>query len=179
MQSAPRRDIPNDCNMLLQTQASRLSDTAIMPRPHPLLSLMERALALVERRHPPPNATAQQGQRGERAAYFFLRKQGYTVVARRWRHALLDGEIDLIAWEGDTLCMVEVKTRGSRTPFAAEFSIDKGKAAATRRMADAYVRQLPFLAGETPTIAVRFDAVSVYFGDDGKPDTRLQRDFFR
>jgi putative endonuclease len=179
MQSAPHRDIPNDANVLSQTHTSRLSDTAIMPRPRPLLALMNRTLALLERRHPPQNAPAQQGQRGEREAYFFVRKQGYTVVARRWRHALLDGEIDLIAWEGDTLCMVEVKTRGSRTPFAAEFSIDKGKAAATRRMADAYVRQLPFRAGETPTIAVRFDAVSVYFGDDDKPDIRLQRDFFR
>lgn len=150
-----------------------------MRRPRPILALMDRALTLLERRHPSANATARQGMRGEQAAYFLLRRQGYTVVARRWRHALLDGEIDLIAWEGDTLCMVEVKTRGSRTPFAAEFSIDKGKAAATRRMADAYVRQLPWRAGEVPPVTMRFDAVSVYFGDDGKPDTRLQRDFFR
>ena len=75
--------------------------------------------------------------------------------------------------------MVEVKTRGNRTPFAAEFSIDRAKAAATRRMADAYVRQLPWRTGETPLAPVRFDAVSVYLGENSKPDIRLQRDFFR
>ena len=145
-----------------------------------MLALMDRALTLLERgRQPPTNAAAQQGLRGEGAAYFFLRRLGYIVVARRWRHALLDGEIDLIAWEGDTLCMVEVKTRTGRTPFAAEFSIDKAKAAATRRMADAYLRQLPFRAGDTAAVAVRFDAVSVYIADGNEMDIRLQRDFFR
>lgn len=156
-----------------------MGDTSSMSRPRPMLALMERALALLDRSgRPTESGTARQGVRGEHAAYFFLRRQGYTVVARRWRHALLDGEIDLIAWEGDTLCMVEVKTRGSRTPFAAEFSIDRAKAAATRRMADAYVRQLPWRAGQTQSVAVRFDAVSVYTGE-GEPDVRLQRDFFR
>lgn len=144
-----------------------------------MIALMDRALALLDRRRRAVAPSAQQGQRGERVAYFFLRRQGYVVVARRWRHALLDGEIDLIAWDGDRLCMVEVKTRGSRTPFAAEFSIDKGKAAATRRMADAYVRQLPWRVGENASIDVRFDAVSVYFDNDGEPDIRLQRDYFR
>lgn len=145
-----------------------------------MLAVMDRALTLLERkRQPAANLSAEQGLRGEQAAYFFLRRQGYIVVARRWRHALIDGEIDLIAWEGDTLCMVEVKTRSSKTPFAAEFSIDRAKAAATHRMADAYVRQLPFRVGEIPSLVVRFDAVSVYFGEDRDPDIRLQRDFFR
>ena len=157
-----------------------LSDTASMIMPRPMLALMDRALALLERRdRSGENATARQGLRGERAAYFFLRRQGYVVVARRWRHALLDGELDLIAWDGDTLCVVEVKTRSSRTPFAAEFSIDKAKAAATRRMADAYVRQLPWRLGEAPSMAVRFDVVSVYFAANSQPDIRLQRDYFR
>jgi putative endonuclease len=145
-----------------------------------MLTLMDCVLALLERRHQSTeNASARQGMRGERAAFFFLRKQGYIVVARRWRHALLDGEIDLIAWEDGTLCMVEVKTRSNRTPFAAEFSIDRAKAAATRRMADAYVRQLPWRVGAIPSVKMRFDAVSVYFAEDDEPDIRLLRDFFR
>ena len=145
-----------------------------------MISLMDRALKWIEQRSSPSgNTAARQGARGERAAYFYLRNQGYIVVARRWRHAPLDGEVDLIAWEGDTLCMVEVKTRNMKTPFAAEFSIGKAKASATRRMADAYVRQLPWRAGDLPAVSVRFDAVSVYFADQGEPDIRLQRDFFR
>ena len=145
-----------------------------------MLSLMEHTLAWRDRRAAQRmNASAAQGLHGERAAYFFLRRVGYTVVARRWRHALLDGEIDLIAWEGNTLCMVEVKTRGSRTPFAAEFSIDRRKGEAMRRMADAYLRQMPWTAGDPPSVSVRFDAVSVYLADKASPDIRLQRDFFR
>ncbi len=121
----------------------------------------------------------QRGLLGERAAYFYLRRLGYIVVARRWRSAHLDGEVDLIAWEGETLTFVEVKTRGARTPFAAEFSIDRAKADTLRRMADAYVAQMPWRTGQLPALSIRFDAVSVYVQEDGRNDVRLLRDFFR
>ena len=51
------------------------------------------------------------GERGELEALFFLRRQGYIVMARRWRAPELSGDLDLVAWEGDTLCFIEVKTR--------------------------------------------------------------------
>ncbi len=123
--------------------------------------------------------TQQRGLDGERAAYFFLRRQGYVVVARRWLHASRSGEVDLIAWEGETLCFVEVKTRGNKTPFAAEFSIDEGKAEALHSMADAYVGQMPWRAGQFPAVSIRFDVVSVYLQDDENADVRLIRDFIR
>jgi len=47
---------------------------------------------------------------GEDAAFFFLRRKGYTVVARRWSAGNLPGDIDLIAWHGPLLCIIEVKT---------------------------------------------------------------------
>ena len=148
-----------------------------------MLALMERTLTLLDRanrrlgRMPDRTAAQQLGMDGERSAYFFLRRRGYLIVARRWRHALLKGEVDLIAWEGETLCFVEVKTRGSKTPFAAEFRVDGDKAEALHRMADAYVRMLPWRPGQAPSVSLRFDVVSVYLGADGPPDIRMLRDF--
>jgi putative endonuclease len=58
-------------------------------------------------------AHQQTGRRGEEAAYFFLRKLGYVMVARNYRTPRRRGEIDLIGWDDDVLCFVEVKTRTS------------------------------------------------------------------
>ena len=51
---------------------------------------------------------------GEDAAFYYLRRKGYTVVARRWSSGDVPGDVDLIAWEGPMLCFVEVKTRTAR-----------------------------------------------------------------
>lgn len=52
------------------------------------------------------------GRRGERIACRYLLRQGYDVLARRFRGR--HGEIDIVALDGDTLVFVEVKTRASR-----------------------------------------------------------------
>src|SRR5258708_5064864 len=83
------------------------------------------------------------GERGEREALSHLRKMGYTVVARRWRNAKLWGDIDLIGWDGEWLCFIEVKTRGGRDGMAAESAVDRGKLDMLRRMARAYLRGVP------------------------------------
>src|SRR5436305_12361288 len=54
------------------------------------------------------------GERGEEAAYFHLRKLGYVMVARNYRSPRRRGEIDLIGWDKDVLCFIEVKTRSSK-----------------------------------------------------------------
>lgn len=152
-------------------------------RPRPVLALQESFLRLLDwlsRRAGYCRAqsdTQRAGLLGERAAYFFLRRHGFTVVARRWRHATLRGEVDLIAWEGETLAFVEVKTRQANTGFAAEFRIDEAKQAALRRMATAYVRQLPWQDRNHPEPQVRFDAVSVYLQRSGPPNIQLQRGY--
>ena len=40
------------------------------------------------------------GIEGEDAAFFYLRRKGYVVVARRWSSGDLPGDVDLIAWQG-------------------------------------------------------------------------------
>src|SRR6202050_2708544 len=64
------------------------------------------------------------GRRGEEAAYFHLRRLGYTMVARNFRSPRCRGEIDLIGWDNDVLCFVEVKTRTTRDVKTAEAAVD-------------------------------------------------------
>jgi len=95
---------------------------------------------------------------GEDAAFFYLRRKGYIVVARRWSAGNLPGDIDLIAWQGPMLCFVEVKTRTAHDLTPAEVAVDSHKRHVLRRLARQYVRQLP--QQEAPPS--RFDVLSVY-----------------
>lgn len=49
------------------------------------------------------------GKKGEDAAAKFLCCHGYRILARNYRGA--DGELDIVAQEGEALVFVEVKTR--------------------------------------------------------------------
>ena len=51
------------------------------------------------------------GGRGEQDAYFYLRQRGYVMVARNYRSPHHRGELDLVGWDRDILCFIEVKTR--------------------------------------------------------------------
>jgi len=98
------------------------------------------------------------GERGEEEAFFFLRGKGFTVVAQRWNDGPLPGDIDLIAWDGDVLCFVEVKTRTSRDFATASVAVDRNKRKTLRRLARQYLRHLP----EESNPETRFDIVTVY-----------------
>jgi putative endonuclease len=51
------------------------------------------------------------GRIGEDLAHRYLRRRGYTVIARNYRTRSGSGEIDIVAWNGPTLVFIEVKTR--------------------------------------------------------------------
>jgi len=144
---------------------------------NPMMQIAE--LIATKKQHRGP-ASAQAGDRGEMAAYFYLRKLGFIVVARQWRTAQLRGEIDLIAWEGDTLCFIEVKTRGERGLVGAESAVDEQKQKLLKRTAAAYLRQLPMRPGGVPAadnLRTRFDVISVYL--DALPEgIELRRNAF-
>lgn len=100
------------------------------------------------------------GLRGERAAMFELQRRGYTVVARRWTSTRMRGDVDLIAWDGERLCFVEVKARTAHDMSPAESAVDEDKRRMLRSLARAYLRIFP--EAERKTIPVQFDVVSVY-----------------
>ena len=103
------------------------------------------------------------GRRGEEEAYFFLRKRGYLLVARNYRSARRRGEIDLVGWDGEVLCFVEVKTRTSRDVKPAEAAVDREKRRELSGMAREYLRRV---RDEVPW---RFDVVSIYYENPGTP----------
>jgi putative endonuclease len=116
------------------------------------------------------------GERGEREALFYLRKMGYTVVARRWRSAKLWGDIDLIGWDGEWLCFIEVKTRTGRDAMEpADAAVDAPKQKMLRKMARAYLKGFPRELRDE--VRVRFDVVSVYMMAAG-PEFELRRGAF-
>jgi len=113
------------------------------------------------------------GERGEEEAYFYLRGCGYVIVARNFRSPRRRGEIDLIGWEGDVLCFIEVKTRTSRAVMPAEAAVDEAKQRELVAVAREYLRPL---AGKP---AARFDILSIYLDRGGcSPQITLFRNAF-
>jgi len=125
---------------------------------------LERTLAgldsLAECRSRAPNLPAHllTGIEGEEAACFYLLRQGYTVVARRWSSGHHAGDLDLVAWQGPMLCFFEVKTRTAHDMTPAETSVDMRKRNLLRKLARQYMRQLP----DESRPQARFDVISVY-----------------
>jgi len=58
---------------------------------------------------------ARTGVRGETYAYWYLRRQGYVLIARNYTSAGSKGEIDLIGYDGPALAFIEVKTRAGES----------------------------------------------------------------
>src|SRR5690348_9917186 len=86
------------------------------------LRVLDRLARLLLR---PPALAPHQivGASGEEDAYFYLRGLGYVMVARNWRSPRRHGEIDLVGWDGNVLCFVEVKSRTTRDVKPAEAAV--------------------------------------------------------
>jgi putative endonuclease len=120
----------------------------------------------------PRAAHLETGSRGEDAAYFHLRSLGYTMVARNFRSPRRRGEIDLVGWDGDTLCFIEVKTRTSHAVKPAEMAVDENKQHDLRLVAREYLHRV------SSEPAVRFDIISVYMTNDSATEIELFKNAF-
>lgn len=81
--------------------------------------------------------------------------------------------MDLIGWDGDVLCFVEVKTRTTRAVMPAEAAVDAEKQHDLERVAREYLRRV---AGSP---AVRFDVVGVSLeAAAGAPEITLFKNAF-
>lgn len=111
------------------------------------------------------------GRRGEDLAHRYLRRAGFIVVARNYRLAAGDAEADLIAWEGEHLVFVEVKSRRSGEHGPPERAVGGKKRAHLLRVAREYARRT-----STPWERVRFDVVAVVL--EQPPRLQLFRNAF-
>jgi putative endonuclease len=100
------------------------------------------------------------GKSGEDLACEELVRQGYEILARRYRNRY--GEIDIIARDGPTIAFIEVKSRTSTDFGEAVESITRGKQASINRVAVAYAAD-----HHLDDVSFRFDVAAVSLHDGG------------
>ena len=94
------------------------------------------------------------GRKGERIACRWLLRRGFDILARRWRGRR--GELDIVAFEGDLLVFLEVKTRlSARYGEPWEF-VDRHKQLILQRTAEEFIAEY-----DLGQYAYRFDIVSI------------------
>jgi putative endonuclease len=121
------------------------------------------------------------GQLGEAYAAAYLDQLGYRLVAanftlpvgRNRRGAIINAEIDLIAYDGDTLCFIEVKSRASDWFAPPQVNVDLRKRRQITRAARVY-RQMLGIEDQPH----RYDVVTVILFDDSTPRIELLRNFW-
>ncbi|MFE5403996.1 YraN family protein [Streptomyces sp. NPDC056580] len=110
------------------------------------------------------------GRYGEDLAARRLTEAGMTVLRRNWRCGR-SGEIDIVARDGSTLVVCEVKTRragGFQHPMAA---LTPEKARRLRGLAERWVQA----HGGAPPGGVRIDLVGVLLPRRGAPSVEHAR----
>ena len=95
-----------------------------------------------------------EGMQGEALVARSLRERGYQLAAHGYRSRY--GEIDLIAWDGDVLCFVEVKTRTNLDMALPREYVTPQKQNKLRKTARMY------LAEKRLDCPARFDVAEVY-----------------
>jgi putative endonuclease len=111
------------------------------------------------------------GRFGEDLAAQRLEQAGLRILDRNWRCP--DGEIDIVAADGDTLVICEVKTRSGLAFGDPAEAVVAAKAARLRRLA---LRWLA--ANELTWTDLRFDVVTVLRRAEGGPLVRHLRGAF-
>jgi putative endonuclease len=114
----------------------------------------------------------QLGVRGETYAYWYLRRLGYIFIARNYSPSRVKGELDLVGYDGDTLVVVEVRTRGALPdqPAQPELSITREKHEVLLRTAHYFLRERHIQ--ECP---LRFDVVAIENTPGRPPAVRLHK----
>jgi len=101
------------------------------------------------------------GRQGEDLACEYLERQGLVVLSRNW--SCREGELDVVATDGDRLVVVEVKSR-SGTEFGGPLeAVTPEKLARVRKATQRWL-----MAFRVGWVDVRYDAVSVLWPPDGE-----------
>jgi putative endonuclease len=115
------------------------------------------------------------GVRGETYAYWYLRRQGYLLLARNYTAPGIKGEIDMVGYDGPVLAFVEVKTRSASTPDQPkpEEAVNWDKRRNLTRMARQFLR-----ARRIDSASCRFDILAIETRPGARPVVRLHKGAF-
>jgi len=125
--------------------------------------------------------TRRVGELGEKLAAHFLTKNSYRLVAANFkvpvgsnsRGASVTGEIDLIAFDADVLCFIEVKTRSSDEYAAPIAAVDVRKQRQITRTARMYRKIF-----RLHQIKIRYDVISIVLPENSRPTIELFKNYF-
>ncbi len=106
-----------------------------------------------------------EGMQGEAMVARYLRENGYRLAAHGYRSRY--GEIDLIAWDGNVLCFVEVKTRTNVDMALPREYVTAQKQNRLRKTA------MMYLAEKRLDCLARFDVAEVY-AEHGFDNARIE-----
>ena len=112
------------------------------------------------------------GRKAEDLAAVQLRGLGYKIAETNFRCRY--GEVDIVAWDGDTLAFVEVRSHRTSDFGSPAESIGPRKQARLCLAAYVYLEQR-----EVPDANCRFDVVEVMFSEGREPEITLIKDAFQ
>lgn len=106
-----------------------------------------------------PSTRHETGVFGENAATEYLkREKRFRIICRNWKHGR--DEIDIVAWDGEVLVFVEVRTRKAEALVSGYHSVTRHKKQVLKRVFKQYMRQLSAAPNH-----FRFDIVEVRFSN--------------
>jgi putative endonuclease len=110
------------------------------------------------------------GKKGEELAVEYLRGKGYAILDTNFRAGR--NEIDIVARDGDTLVIVEVKSRQSNFFAEPEYSVTKDKQKALIRAANSYIYR------KNIDLETRFDIVAIILNNEEVHINHLKDAFY-
>jgi putative endonuclease len=143
---------------------------------------MSHILSLdIQNNHSNEKSSSKTGQKGEELAAEFLVRNFYRLVAANFKvpigrnrvGAQVTGEIDLIGYDENILCFIEVKTRSSdefASPLAA---VDLRKQRQITRTARMYRKVF-----RLNNFRIRYDVVSIVLNKNQIPTIELYKGFW-
>ena len=100
------------------------------------------------------------GRNGEKRAALYLKKNGYKIIETNYKTPI--SEIDIIAYDKNVLCFIEVKTRKNADFGTPSEAVDK------RKQQKIIQGAFSFLQHKNLECEMRFDVVEVYADKDFK-----------
>ncbi|HMB99060.1 MAG TPA: YraN family protein [Balneolaceae bacterium] len=117
-------------------------------------------------------STRQVGNEGEELAAAYLESKGWIIIDRNYFFE--KAEVDIVAYDHESIVFVEVKTRSSTFFGRPEEFVTNSKEENMRKAAEAWIYER-----KMETALVRFDIIAIVQKGQGAPDITHFEDAFR